>query len=102
MTLEDDEPDRYTITLAKKARTGKIFVDYLRNDQTSTGVAPWSPRAREGATIAVPIEWSELTARLDPKKFTIHTASKLLKKKDAWKDLAKSAKPISAAMKKVS
>ncbi|MGA9795588.1 MAG: DNA ligase D [Rhizomicrobium sp.] len=101
MTMEDDAPERYTITLAKKARTGKIFIDYLRNDQTSTGVAPWSPRAREGATIAVPIEWSELTAKLDPRKFTIPGAAKLLKKKDAWKDLAKSAKPITAAMKKV-
>jgi bifunctional non-homologous end joining protein LigD len=99
--LEKDAPDRYTATIAKKARAGKIFVDYLRNDQTSTGVAPWSPRAREGATIAVPLEWREVTAKLDPKKFTVHTAPNLLKKKDAWKDLAKSAKPIAAAMKKL-
>jgi bifunctional non-homologous end joining protein LigD len=101
MQLEKDKPDRYTTTIAKKARTGKIFVDYLRNDQTSTGVAPWSPRAREGATIAVPLEWREVTAKIDPKKFTIYAVPRLLKKKDAWSDLAKSAKPIAAAMKKL-
>ena len=99
--LEADDPARYTTTIAKKARGGKIFVDYLRNDKTSTGVAPWSPRAREGATIAVPLEWKELTAKLDPQKFTIPTSAKLLKKADPWKDLAASAKPIAAVMKKL-
>jgi bifunctional non-homologous end joining protein LigD len=99
--LEADDPAHYTTTIAKKARGGKIFVDYLRNDKTSTGVAPWSPRAREGATIAVPLEWKELTAKLDPQKFTIPTSAKLLKKADPWKDLAASAKPIAAVMKKL-
>lgn len=101
MRMEAEEPDRYTTTIAKKARTGKIFVDYLRNDKTSTGVAPWSPRAREGATIAVPLEWKQVTAKLNPQKFTIPTSATLLKKADPWKGLAASAKPIAAAMKKL-
>jgi bifunctional non-homologous end joining protein LigD len=101
MLAAADDPDRLTTTMAKAARSEKIFIDYLRNDRSSTAVAPWSPRAREGATISVPLEWKELNARLDPRKFTIHDARELLKKPDPWRDLASSAKALRPALRKL-
>src|SRR4029077_1208636 len=53
-------PDRFTATLSKTQRKGKIFIDYLRNGQGATAVAPYSVRAREHAPVATPIAWEEL------------------------------------------
>ena len=53
------EPERYLATMSKAKRQGKIFIDYLRNGRGATFIAPYSPRAREGAMIAMPIEWDD-------------------------------------------
>jgi len=94
LAMEHDYPSAYVSTMAKKARTGKIYLDYLRNDRTATAVAPWSPRARPHAPMATPLAWSQIKNGLDPLAFTLRTAKNFLKRPDPWAEMAKSAAPL--------
>jgi bifunctional non-homologous end joining protein LigD len=97
-----DSPDRYLIAIGKKARVGRILLDYLRNDRTSSAVAPLSPRARQGATVSMPLAWSQVRKGLDPKQFTIRTAPNLIAKSNVWSDYDEFHRPLLHAIKRLS
>lgn len=99
--MAEDSPDKYLINMAKKLRTGRIFLDYLRNDRMSTAVAPFSPRAREGATVSMPVTWSQVKAGLDPTRYTMHTVPSLLSKLKAWQEYCDSERPLQPAIRKL-
>jgi bifunctional non-homologous end joining protein LigD len=97
--MANDDPERYLLNMSKKLRNGKIFLDYLRNDRMSTAVAVLSPRAREGATVSMPLTWAQVKGDLD--RYTVRTVPKLLAKTKAWEDYDDAASSIKAAIKKL-
>ncbi|WP_438748271.1 DNA ligase D [Pararhizobium sp. O133] len=97
-----DNPELYLIKMAKAQREGRIFLDYLRNDRMATAVAPLSPRARPGATVSMPLNWSQVKAGLDPQRFTIRTVPGLLDKSTAWQDYCDGQRPLEQAIKRLS
>lgn len=97
--MAEDSPEQYLLNMSKQKRTGKIFLDYLRNDRMSTAVAVLSPRARTGATVSMPVTWSQVKAGLDPKRYTIETVPALMKRSKAWTDYDEAAAPLKPAIK---
>lgn len=74
-------PDAYVATMSKAKRTGKIFIDYFRNDYTATSIADYSVRARPGAPVAVPLDWKELKNLKAANQFTIRDVPRLVGKR---------------------
>jgi len=94
--MEQSDPGRYTSVLSKKARVGRIFVDYLRNGRGSTAVAPWSSRAKPNGTIAVPVTFEMVRDGVGPADFAIGSKAldEALERPDPWADFFKAAKPL--------
>jgi bifunctional non-homologous end joining protein LigD len=93
-----DAPDRFLTRVSKAERSGRIFIDYLRNDPTSTAVGPYSTRARPGAPVALPLAWRQVREGLDPSAFTVETVPALIRKRkaDPWAEMSKLVQDLPA------
>ncbi|MEO8126263.1 MAG: DNA ligase D [Bryobacteraceae bacterium] len=90
-------PEAYVATMSKQKRSGRIFIDYFRNDYTATAIADYSVRAREGAPVALPLDWKELKNLKSPSQFTIKDVLKRGKQKAPKPPAPHSLPPVSPA-----
>jgi bifunctional non-homologous end joining protein LigD len=95
--IEQTNARLYTTTFAKAGRERKILIDYLRNNRTNTSVCAFSPRARPGAPVSMPLGWSEL--REPPARWTMVTVPRRVAhlRRDPWTQYWKSAQDITDA-----
>jgi bifunctional non-homologous end joining protein LigD len=91
LAMEADAPDRYLSQATKSKRKGRIFIDYLRNARGATAVVAYSTRARSGAPVSTPIDWSEVTPRLMADKFNLGNVRTRLARlrQDPWAEIGK-------------
>ena len=96
-----DSPKKYLVKMTKKERTGRIFLDYLRNDRMATAVAPLSPRGRAGAPVSMPLTWPQVRKGLEPLRYTLRTVPALLSKSAAWRDYCEGERRLMEAHKRL-
>jgi bifunctional non-homologous end joining protein LigD len=80
VALATAQPDRFTANMAKAKRTGRIFLDYLRNQRGATAIMPYSARARENAPVSAPIIWDELDEMPSGNRFAVRDAALLVQR----------------------
>jgi bifunctional non-homologous end joining protein LigD len=99
LELERENPELYVTKMTKATRKNRIYLDYLRNDREATSVAPYSPRARSGVPVAMPLRWSELSAAKPPSFHVLDLAKwKSRLRHDPWDEMLKIKQKIPAAM----
>jgi bifunctional non-homologous end joining protein LigD len=93
----EQAPELYVATMRKAKRTGRIFIDYFRNDWTASAICPYSPRAREGAAVAWPVTWDELAKVASADEMKLGDATRRLAEPDPWQDYAQTKQSLTAA-----
>ena len=98
--LAATDPDRYVATASKAKRKGRIFIDWLRNERGATAITPFSPRARPGAPVAVPVSWDELGRMQNGNAYTVRTLPQRLARltQDPWEGYGTMRQSLTNAM----
>jgi bifunctional non-homologous end joining protein LigD len=101
-SLVAQRPQDFTANMAKRARRGRIYIDYLRNGRGATAVGAYSPRARPGAPVSTPVSWEEVEQGVRPDEFTVETVPQRLSAlpADPWVEIGKIRQTISAAVRR--
>jgi bifunctional non-homologous end joining protein LigD len=97
--MSRERPDLYLARISKAEREGRIFIDYLRNDPTSTAVGPYSTRSRPGAPVSLPLDWNQVAPGLDPAAFNVRTVPSIVASiPDPWAELLAERQSLAPAI----
>lgn len=96
--MAEDEPERFTASLSKARRKGRLFIDYLRNERGSTAICPWSVRSRPNAPVAVPVGWDEVPKLKQANGFSLDAAAERAGGTDPWPDYFTATQMLGAKM----
>jgi bifunctional non-homologous end joining protein LigD len=101
-SLVAQSPGQFTANMAKKARGGRIYLDYLRNSRGATAVGAYSPRARPGAPVSTPLFWEEVEKGVHPNGFAVETLPNRLASlgSDPWAEMGRLRQPVNAAVRR--
>jgi bifunctional non-homologous end joining protein LigD len=94
LRLVREAPRQYTAEISKAKRAGRILIDYLRNQRDATAISSYSPRARPGAPVAIPLSWDELDPRAKPRTWNLREAPVRLEEPDPWAQFEASRRPL--------
>jgi bifunctional non-homologous end joining protein LigD len=97
-----ERPRDFTAKAAKRERARRIYIDWLRNGEGATAIAPYSVRARAGAPVATPLHWDEVGGRMRPGKYHVGNVVKRLRglHSDPWKQLRRKPQALTTTMKR--
>jgi bifunctional non-homologous end joining protein LigD len=99
LVVNHRHPDLTSLERTPAKRKGRVYLDYLQNRRGATMAAPYALRPREGAPVSTPLEWRDVTAKLDPGEFNIRTVpERLARKGDPWRDLFTKRVDLNAAL----
>lgn len=101
--IADKNPGKYTTSIRKNQRKGRLYIDFLRNSYMQTSVSPFSIRAIMGAPVATPLQWTELNKRgMSAQTYTLQNIFKRLEQvENPWRDFNENAKSILSAKKRL-
>ncbi len=100
--LVEAHPNELTVEARIAARRGRVYLDPFRNGFAQSVVAPYSVRRRLKAPFSTPLDWSEVSPRLDPARFNLGNFEKRLVQPDPWKDFFRRRQSLTAAIRALS
>jgi bifunctional non-homologous end joining protein LigD len=97
--LAGAHPKELTVAARVRARRGRVYLDPFRNGFAQTVVAPFSVRRRPKAPVSMPLDWSEVTPRLDPARFNLGNYERWMDRPDPWKEFFRHKQSLAAVMR---